>query len=373
MTAESFLRILTPSGTKVLDIAQNPASDDPTLGGYFELASSNVVNGYGACAFSLDGFHQVLPSLVERAQIEVWRADAENGIGWYREWSGLFLDEERFYDNGRHVFVAKCFSDAFILQDREVLWSAGTLNRSIFTALHAETIMKTLVHYNLHADATVANGRKSEGGMSGLSYAADTLAGNVIDWACAWDNLLETLQKMSSVAGGDFDLIKTGAAAWEFRWYTGQRGTDRSAEVVFSLERGNMAAPKYTCTRSGKKTVVLVGGQDTGAARQTARRTGNGYTATNIIEQFVQANTQSASAASLNASGDQKLWELRDRETFSFDLLQTPDCLYGKHFFVGDVVTAKYLGIQTTPKITQVSVSRAVGGAEHIKAVLTYG
>jgi hypothetical protein len=373
MTAESYLRILSPSGVKVLDIAQNPVSTDPTLGGYFELAYSNVVNGYGACAFSLDGFHQILPSLVERAQVEVWRADAENGIGWYREWSGLFLDEERFYDQGRHVFVAKCFSDAFLLQDREVLWPAGTANRSQFTACAAETIMKLLIRYNVWTDATIANGRKSDGVMSGVSYAADTVAGNVLDWACAWDNLLETLQKLSAVAGGDFDLIKTGAASWEFRWYTGQRGTDRSASVVFSLERGNMASPKYTKTRSGKKTVVLVGGQDTGAARQTARRTGNGYTATNIIEQFVQANTQSASAASLNATGDQKLWELRDRETFSFDLLQTTDCLYAKHFFVGDVVTAKYLSITTTPKITQVSISRSVGGPEQIKAVLTYG
>lgn len=366
------LRIKSAAGAELHRLAANPTSNDTNKTGFLELAYTNQVNSYGACSFTLPGQHEVIPDLTERCQIEVWRADPDNGIAFYRDWSGLFLDEDRHHDGDQHLFKAKCYSDAFMLGDRAVLWKADTANRSSFAAAKAETIMKTLVTYNCTSSASVANGRIVDGTMTGVSVAADGAAGNALDIKCAWDNLFKTLQNVASIAGGDFDLIKTGAATWEFRWYTGQRGTDRTATVVFSTDLGNMGNPHYSKVRSTKKTSVTVGGQGQGADRKTKNRQGNGYTATLNFEEFFNGSAQVETDDGLSDIGDKRLVQTADKETFEFDVLPTPACVYGLHYFLGDKVTAKYLTITTTPKITGVSVSLDKNGKETITPEMSY-
>lgn len=374
MSAIYELRIRSSAGAELYRLAANPGGADITKTGFIELAYTNQVNSYGLCSFVLPGNHSILANLTERCQVEVWRADPDNGIAFYRDWSGLFLDETRWYDQstGQHMYKANCYSDAFMLQDRCVLWTANTSNRSIFASAKAETIMKTLATYNLTASASVANGRKVDGTMTGVTVEADGAHGNSIDFGCAWDNLLTDLQKIANIGGGDFDLVKTGAAAWEFRWYTGQRGTDRTATTIFSTDLGNMGKPHYSKTRSTKKTSVTVGGQGQEAARVIANRTGNGYTAALNFEEFFNGSAQASTASGLNTIGDQRLFIVRDQEAFSFDVLPTPACVYARDWFLGDKVTAKYLTITTTPKIVSVSISVAKNGQETITPGMSY-
>jgi hypothetical protein len=305
--------------------------------------------------------------------VEIWRSDAENGIAWYRDWSGMFLDEDRWLEGGLSLYKAYCKGDQIWLHDREVFYDADTANRTAFVAVPAETIMKTLATYNCTAFASVANGRDADGTIAGFSVQVpDNGLGNPLNWKCARDNLLGTLQKLADVAGGDFDVIKTGAATWEFRWYTARRGIDRTATVIFSLDRGNMGDPHYSIARSGRITSVVVGGLGVGADRLTSARTGNGYAANNNIEAFYDGNSQNPTAAGLNALGDQLLYKMRDQQQFSFKVLQTPACLYGRDYFPGDLVTAKFLTITTTPKIISASVSVKAGDKDNVDIGLSY-
>jgi hypothetical protein len=372
MAAIYELRIKTAAGVELHRLAANPGGQDLAKTGFIELAYTNQVNSYGLCSFVLPGTHSILADLTERCQVEVWRADPANGIAFTRDWSGLFLDEYRWYQDGQHLYKATCYSDVFKLQDREILWRADVNSRSRFINSKAETILKTLVQYNCTSDASVANGRIVDGTMSGITIQADAASGNVIDWKCAWDNLLDTLQKVASIGGGDFDLVKTAAATWEFRWYTGQRGTDRTASVLFSTELGNMGDPQYSKVRSSKKTSVTVGGQGQGADRAVANRTGNGFSSTANYEEFFNGSSQAETTAGLQAIGDRRLFDVRDQETFSFTVLPTPACVYGLHYFLGDRVTAKYLGVTTTPKIVSISISIDKSGQETVNPGLSY-
>jgi hypothetical protein len=204
--------------------------------------------------------------------------------------------------------------------------------------------MKRLVTYNITSSATTGNGRKRNGTnwpASQISVQADGAGGTNLDWYCFGENLLDNLQKMALIAGGDFDLVKTSPTAYQFRWYLGQFGTNKSASVKFALGLGNMGAPDYSESRMDEKSVACVWGKGEEASREYVTRTGVNYSAGNDIELFVNAsNVEAGNADGLNDQGDQKLREVEAIRTFGFDALQAPATLYGVHYGLGDLVSA---------------------------------
>jgi hypothetical protein len=375
MTAIYDLRILDRSGTLLHQLSASAPTSDITKTGYLDLAYRNNVNSYGTAAFILPYSHLAIPDITERCQIEIWRNDPDNGVGWMRDWEGIFLDEKRWYDKStnRHLFKAYCYGSAFqMLEDRYVMWKSGVINRSAFTGVAAETIMKTLMQYNCTSSANVSNGREVDGTIAGLSIQADGGGGNVVDCSCAWKRLLDVLQSVASTGGGDFDLIKTGAAAWEFRWYAGQRGTDRRATVIFSDTLGNMTDQIYLKTRSGKKTSLVVGGQGLEDNRMIGSKTGNGYSATDNFEKFFSSTSQASTVAGLQDVADQQLYAARDIESLSFSILPTPGTVYNRDYFLGDLVTGLYQGVSSTLKITGIGVSIESTGRSVVTPELTY-
>lgn len=334
---------------------------------FLTLSYSRRVNAQGIASIAVPGEHSILGSLAHRWQVEIHRRDQQNGVDWYCDFNGLFLDPEHRYTD-RPLFKMNCPGQMWLLSTRDVMWTAGTADRTAFSGVAAETIMKALVDYNAGSNATTGNGRVRDGAITGISVEADGGGGNSLDWFCAWKNLLKELQKIAQVGGGDFDLVKTGGASWEFRWYAGQRGTDLSSNVIFALDRGNMANPRYRYNRRNERTVAVVGGRGEEASRDISVVTGPDYSASNDVEVFVDArNTDSADGRT--AAGNRKLDDLRAREEVAFDVLQVPGCLYGKDYCVegvlGDLVTAKYI-TSTTQKIIGVTVAVNDSGNESI-------
>jgi len=229
----------------------------------------------------------------------------------------------------------------------------------------AETVMKAFV------DKQCGPGAGARA-LSGLSIEADGAHGNSTELGRAYRNVLEICQEIARTGGGDFDVVSTGAATWEFRWYTGQRGTDRHTTVVFALERGNMAKPHLRLWRADEVSAVLVGGQNEGAARTTVWRTDATRIAEspwNRIERFADARNETTTAG-LNAVGDRVLDEGKPRATLDFEVLQVPSCLYGKHYFLGDLVGTKFLTYSATKKLNEVTITVNAQG-ESIKAGFT--
>jgi hypothetical protein len=336
------------------------------------LVCMTEVNGTGYMQAQLRGDHTAISSLEHKSQIELWRNDVDNAIDWYRYFGGLYLGQRReMPDAAIFQLSAPGFLD--MLSWRIVAWPAGTANRSAFTGAKAETILKTLVDYNAGANATIVNGRLRAGVITGINLEADGAHGNTLDWNCAYDELLKTLQKMATVAGGDFDLVKTAAATWELRWYTGQRGTDRTATVTFATERGNMGEPVYTYSRTNEKTVCIVGGKGEGAARKIVVRTGADYSASNDRELFYNGSGEDTTAA-LNSAGDKALAGKQAREEFGFKVLQTPACTFNLHYFLGDKVTVvnPFTGASSPQKIQKATLGLRMSGqeSEHIDVEL---
>lgn len=352
------LDIRTAAGVKVAEVSD-----------FLWLSLVRKLNMPGYVTIGLPYDHAMMSYLDNRYQIEIWRRDEDFGITWYKEFDSIYRGN-RYQQQGATTSLEITANGLLdMLRWRVVAWKSGSVNRTSFTAAAAETIMKTLVSYNAAGSATVANGRLREGAISGLSVQADGAGGNTLDWACAFDGLLDTLQKLAEVGGGDFDLVKgSDSVSWEFRWYVGQRGADRIGDVVFAVGRGNMGNPAYSYNQSDERTVVIVGGQDTGSAREFVVRTGATYGALNNSELFLNA-TDIKTTAGLEARGDIALNGRLPEEKFSFSVLQTPACMYGLHYFLGDLVTVvnPFTNATVTHKITGVTIGLQMSGQETIQ------
>lgn len=336
-----------------LDLSSTAGAKFAEITDFDWLSCTLAVNQANFLSTQFRGDHAALASLTDKCLVDLYWRDPDMGIAWQRVFNGFYHAQHREKEP-TNIFQMKVPGDLSRLSWRIVGWRSAVANRSKFTAVKAETIMKTLVSYNAGASATVANGRLREGAITGISVEADGAHGNTLDWYCAQDPLLETLQKLALLGGGDFDLVKTAAAAWEFRWYTGQLGTDRSATVKFGVELGNMGKPIYEYDHLDEATVAIVGGQGDEADRDFVVRTGLDYAVSNDIEVFVNAtDVDQGVTAGLNAKGDKRLAELRAKEVFPFKILQTPACAWGKHYFLGDLVKINnpFTSVSSTQKV----------------------
>jgi len=333
-------------------------------GGFQTLTYSKKVNIGGLLRFTLDGDDSLIPLLQDKGIVEVWRRNVAEGIAWYNDTTGLYRRQRRSYSDNA-IFVATCQHPLALLGWRGIAYRANVVNRSKFTNVPAETVMKTLVDYNAGPNATVANGRVREPNTLGITVQADGANGNNVDWYCAWDNLLLSLQDLARIGGGDYDLVSTGPATWQFRWYTGQLGTDRSATVTFALEFGNMKEPVYTLDRLNEATAAIVCGDGVGASRNVTIRTGADYGAGNDIE-LIHCYAMLSSVAAREAAGDQKLRERQAESSFDFKVIQEGSKLYGRDYFLGDLCTARYDTVEETRKVMAVYVDWKQQGDERI-------
>lgn len=341
------------------------------LGDYDWLTYRKAVNEPGLLRFELRGDHPAISVLEDMDQVEVWRRLPDAGIEWYRDFASFYRNESREQQYIQSQFEASCPGQLAMLGWRHVAWKAATANRSQFSGVKAGAIMWRLVDYNLGPNATTANGREVDGALAGLSAGSDPDAGDVLDWSCAWANLLTELQKLQQRAGGDFDLVATGPATWSWQFFPGQRGADRSATIVFSIDRGNMTNLRYTVPRSAARTVAIVGGPGEAAARQIRVRQSADYSTGRHIETFVDARGAGDAApdAALDAQGDRALLAAARaaQPTLSYDVLQVDSCRYGLHYQVGDLVSYRAFGVSGTQQIVAATVEHRPGQGEQIR------
>lgn len=342
---------LTAAGSQPSTLA-----DSALANGYLAATVHRKRNGIDTCEFTLDYNNPDVAALVDKDQIEVIRSYPEYGIAEYTIFDGLYRDAIVAYNNGIQTFTCRAFGYAHMLSWRNISWKAKTTNRTVFTNVKAETIIKTLVDYNICANATAANGRIVDGALTGFSIEADGANGNTLSLTVSNENLFSVIEKIMPKAGGDIAVVRTGATTFQLRWHTGQLGTDRSsgaAGVVFSLERGNMGNPKLSRIRSHERTKAIIGGAGDGLTRIFTTQTGPNYNAsTNNIELFVDGGN-TVDTTVLQGAGTIKLEELKFRNVLDFDVLQIASCLIGKHYFLGDKIAAVFGGVTTTQYIDE--------------------
>jgi hypothetical protein len=362
MPVEYYIRIKSPTGEDLAYV------DD-----FLDLSYSKRLWEPGLLQFMLDGNSPKISLLSDNSIIEVYRRKREDGIDWYCDFWGLYRKQIRNTPQDVDYFQAHCPGGMTMLGWSIVGYADKTNNRSKFTAQPVETVMKNLVKYNLTtALATTGNGRYVTLSWTNpvITVETDASRGTSIDWKCPNKTVLGELQAIAKVAGGDFDLVYVSGNTWDFRYYPNQLGTNRTASVLFTTESGSMANPEYILDKINEATVAIVGGRGDAANRTFKVVTGPTYNAsTNAIETFVQAADQDSDAY-LTSKGNEVLYQAQARNTFKFKVMQVPSLLYGRDYFLGDLVKARYKSIEFTQKVFGVSVRYPNSGKEEINIEL---
>lgn len=361
MGAEYQLRIIDTAGATQAVITD-----------FLQLAYTRVVNEPGLMSFRLRDNHPALAYIVHNNQVEIYRRNADIGLVWTLDFVGIIrlLTWETTDSTTLTVSAPGIMS---VLGWQVVAYKAEALNRSRFVARRADSVMKDIVRFNCTSSGTTTDGRlraaTSSGKVSGLytiSIETDAAVGTTASLACSFDNVLEAVQKLQPASGGDFDLVKTAATTFQFRYYLGQRGTDRKTSLYFALERGNMSIPSFVDDRVDERTVVIVGGKGEASLRTTVTRTGADYSVSSrAFETFLDA-TNAETTAALNTAGDAAMYIQRADPQFMFTAIQAPNAYYGVHYDLGDVVSATYRGVTYSEKVVRVSVQFDDAAGEQI-------
>lgn len=357
MSTDYRIDIHDPIGNKLAEITD-----------YLELSYNKKVGEIGAIKFKIAGDHPVLDQLEKDCILRVYRRNTSMGMDWYPDFDALFLDFEKTYTD-HLVTEISGLSPLHLLTRRIVAWYAGDEDRAEFYDWSAEKISKTLVEYNAGPSALAENGRIRDGVISGFWVATDQDRGEITSLSVAWLGLKEALDKVVEAAGGAYDVLWTGGNTFCFEWFPDQVGSDLTAELIFSLEIGNMAEPKLTVKRSEEKTVAIVGGSGEGQARWVEVYESEDYSVTNDIEVFADARSVNDEDL-MEAEGQSKLYDTQAVPVLEFKVLQIPSCFYGQHYGVGDVVSALFQGSIASEMVTGVSVSVKESGEEQIDVEL---
>lgn len=331
------------------------------------------VSDFGYHTFSISGEDPRVSLFTTDAFIEVLRRDED--IPWYREYLAFHrTGVHQVTDRGRELFSSYGRGMEDLLHRREVLWRAGTLFSGSFPyGAPADDAMKEFVRFNAASLATVAQGRIVDGVTTGLTVAANTGAAPAWNGDRSFKNLLDVVQEIGEAKSVDFDVAWTGGQNTLFSTYYPRFGTDRTgagaaAPVVFSLEHANMSQPYLTESRTEEITAVYVLGQGEGVDRVVVERTNAGEIAIspwNRIEYAHDARSET-SVAALNEIGDAHLLEHTVDKHLSFQVVPSPGTIYGRDYFVGDLVLGRFKGVTESRKITSVEITVS-DGKENIR------
>ena len=337
---------------------------------FLSIAVNRTVNSVDVAQFDVNAVSATAQYIVYGAIVEVYRQDIAAGIASTREFAGTVRGIITSYGQTT-VITAQAVGTNAILSDRIVAFKSGVANRSQFSAVPAETVMKTLYNYNLSTSATTANGRLLSGVLSGAAAATSAGLGNTTSLSCSGQNLLSVLQEVQFTAGGDFALIYTAPATWTFTWYTGQLGTDKTASVILSRETGTVAKLVLRTNRITDTTAAVVAGQGEGSARAIVTRPASLPTGLDLREEWVDARNQKTTAE-YTQLGDVTLRTADERRTtLQTEVLQNAALRYGRDYFLGDLVTVyAYSAGNITQKVQSVALSMSAQGAESVNVGL---
>ena len=337
---------------------------------FLSVAVNRTVNSVDVAQFDVNAVSSTAQYIVYGAIVEVYRQDSAAGIASTREFAGTIRGIVQSYGQTT-VITARAVGTNAILADRIVAFKSGVANRSQFSAVAAETVMKTLYNYNLSTSATTANGRLLDGRLTGAAAATSSGLGNTTSLSCSGQNLLSVLQEVQLTAGGDFALVYTAPATWTFTWYTGQLGTDRSASVILSVETGTIAKLTLLTDRIADTTAAVVAGQGEGSARVIVTRPASLPTGLDLRETWIDARNQKTTAEYTQLGDVALRTATRSRVTLQTEVLQNAALRYGREYFLGDLVTVyAYTAGNITQKVQSVALSMSALGAETVNVGL---
>lgn len=314
--------------------------------------------------FSIDGRDPRRALFVPDTMVEVYRSDLASGVANYLEYGAFHrTDQDQTTDRNDNLFTSYGRSYMDLIHRREVLYFSGSTGD--IKSGPADDIMKAYVRENAGPLATVGNGRLRDGVTTGLAVAPDTGLATVWNGTASWKNLLDIVQQIAQHGSVDWDVIRTGSTTFQFNTYWPRLGTNRTVgnQTIFAPELGNMSLPYATLSRTEEANDIIVLGPGEGAARtfvEVQDIVAEGASPWNRIERAQDARN-ATTPAQMSDVGQTQRNALKATRKLSFQVIQSPGTVYGRDYRLGDLVIARYKGIQEIKKVVGVEVTVSNG------------
>ena len=360
MRFDYFVRV-TPPDSVLADVI-----DD-----FISLSYTRRLNEVGFLTLVVKKDDPLLDTIEIDSVIEVRRGQIHDtvGVNFYTDYAGLYrghISESR--SNGRQTITLYA-PDGFSLIARAIVaYKAGDNTKSSWTATQTGQIILDLFVKNLINDSGRLLPNSQIGAFDRVGYTPWTIGGTTIDYTAAYKNLLTAMQEVAAI-DNDYFFITISVGTFLSFNINVNAGDDRTATMSFDLERANMISAELDERRIHEPTKVLVAGQGEGSVRTTVVRTSGIYDSVNHTEVFVDAR-DATTTAQLNARGDTKIAETAYKPRFRFRASQTPASIYGRDYFLGDLITARYEGVSFNQRIVGVTVAVDEAATETIELEL---
>lgn len=353
MAATYKLSYSTPIGVKLIESLSVST---------FDLVRR--INEVGALNVALaDPAKYPIGYFVEDGIIDVWRSI--NSGPFYLETETSWLVNRVRYatdDNGRDILELQAADALCIAPRRIIAYDAGSTYTSKLEI--ADDLMKDVMHENFGASA-IDTARDIS---SRLAIAGDLSQGAIVGDDIAWKKMFDVLRAFAdaSMAAGTrviFDVIRTGAATFEFRTYKSYRGIDHSRDsgqaVIISQSFRNLGSPELVFDYTEHYNYVYAAGKGDKEWRPTAEASDSASIGAGPFarrEFFINASN-TTDPDILQSVADAALQAGKARVLFNGRVLDTPKCTYGIHYKYGDLVTAQYKGYVIDCTIDAVHIS----------------
>lgn len=326
--------------------------------------------------------------------IEFWRMNKEANIQKYREAATFHRTPLYAYDKRGQLTFSSSSVGLNDLLNRRIVYNYAGDDRCTKSDV-AETVMKEFVDEQVGPNATVAAGRLAEGATTGLTIEIDAGLGDTWDGSRAWQNVFTVLEGIAEAKDMAFwvEIIDASVPSFMFRVKEKPYGSDRSTTgidsstgrnaagnrpIIFSDQIGNAIAPSYAILRDTEANVAVVLGRGNEDERNVRERTLAGTTYDtdspwNRREIAVHA-TQETTDDSLDERGDETLENTVPQTIVGLDIVQHPSCLYGRDYFLGDIITVRVGGLEVNRTITGVNINvegKKGNFSEQIKVTLS--
>lgn len=339
---------------------------------WIALSIEHSLNRFSTHQFSFNGLDDRKDLFTKDCLLEVKRRSIGLNLNWYTEYIGLHRTPQRqITSQGRSIFTSYGRGLLDLIRRRGIAHYANSTGSN--KSGPAETVIKEFVDENAGPGA-VSPPRLRTGTIPGLSVQADAGLGAVWTGARAYHNLLEIISEIAGFAGLVFTVTNLGGYTFRFdvsepedRTNTGidpLTGLNASGNIpiVFNPILGNLTNPSLTDSATEEITVAIILGQGQEDDRAFAIRTSaaTGDSPLNDIEDIRDAR-QESTAAGLNTRGDELLEEMQSRENFHGEIVQIPSIVYGRDYFLSDLVTVQMDDIVRNKQVTEVRINVSEG------------
>lgn len=327
--------------------------------GGLSIRYARELNGVGMCVWAVESDHPVLSLIDEDDRIEISITnDTSDGdfYSWDTDFYGLYRARQTATDQIGNQYAMLYFPSAEEVLTRAIVnYKAGTSDRSAFTNVGIGSIFGIVWQRNCTTLGTTADGRERDAASTLSTVGSGSGDTTLIDYRCAWKNVLTTLQELA-IRGGDTFQVNRNFSTNELSMLVNIANVDKSADVVFAISLNTLGQSSLSENKMEEKTVAVVGGAGEESARAISVRTGANQSTTNDYEIFVDFKDTST-AAILDDRGDISLSSRQARPTITADVLQSSGYKYLVDYELGNLVTLDFGGLQVTRQVSQVNVA----------------